>query len=124
LPLFAREGVAAQLDSSRRHPLAIPARQDVGVEGHLAERHPDPGAGLLARRERSVGRLLEEAVEGHVAQLDALEPLDAARPAEARHDHAQRSTVNRGQRLAVHLPRQQHLGRSALRTRSSSIENH
>ena len=103
----------------------MPARdhraEEVAVERHLAERD----AGARRRRavlgQQPVRRRLVVALRRLREQLDALQPLDAARADVARHHRAQRRAVDRRQRLAVHLPREQDLRPARLGERDRDL---
>ena len=66
--------------------------------------------------------MLEVARPRMGADLDPLEPLHAARADVAGDDDAQRRPVHRAERLAVHRPRQQHLGPARLVERDRAAE--
>ena len=71
--------------------------------------------------EQAVGVGLVVALGWLGAQLDPLQPLDAARADVARHHRAQRRAVHGRQRLAVHLPREQDLGPQRLVARDRDL---
>ena len=61
-------------------------------------------------------------LEGPVEQLDPLEPLDVRHPVPARNEQAQRETVLRRQRRAVHLVGQEHVVPQRLVQREAALE--
>ena len=120
--LSARERVPAHLDRSGGDRFAVGRRQNVGVERDEAERH----AGARARRavlgKQPVGDVLEVAVPRLRADLDLLQPFDAARADVAGHDQSHRRTVHGRERLAVHPPGEQDLGAACLVERDRAAE--
>src|SRR3954451_21736004 len=89
VPLPAGERIAAHLDGALRHRIAVRGRQDVGVEGDDAERHPEPGAASRPRGRRPERDGWLAALPWPRTPFDPLEPLDAARADVARHDDPQ-----------------------------------
>ena len=109
VPISAGKRIATHLYRAGGDGLAVTGGEDVGVERHQAERHAGTRAGGSIGRQEPVDDMLEVTGPRFGPQLDALEPLDAARADIAGHNHAQRCAVHRCQRLAVHRPGEQYL---------------
>ena len=108
----AREGVPGDFGGAGGDGLPVVGREDVRVERHRPQGQRVIGAGragIAVGRQQSVGNGLEVVLRRGRARRDPVDPLDAAGADVAGHDHSDRCAVRGGQRLAVHLPRQQHL---------------
>lgn len=107
-PALALDGAVVDDD------LLGPRRHDGRRHGHLLDL--DPVRRLLVVLahllvEVQVLLALHGRQAGPLDRFDAVQPLDAARPNVPQHNHPQREPVDRRQRFAVHLPRQEHLVR-------------
>ena len=109
----ARVGPAFAADLARvDDDLVVPRAHDRGADGHLLNLDAVGGllvvlAGLLV--EVQVLLALHGRQAGFLDGFDPVQPLDAAGADVAQHDDPERVAVDRGQRLAVHFPGQEHL---------------
>jgi hypothetical protein len=84
-----------------------PWRHDGGADGHFLDLNTVGGlqivlAGLLVEVE--VFLALNRCQTGVLDRLDAVEPFDTPRTNVTQHEHAKRESMDRRERLAVHLP--------------------
>jgi hypothetical protein len=114
--------MAAHLDRSGGDGLAVARGQHVGVERDEAERHPRSRSRRPVFGQQPVDDVLEVALPRRRAQLDPLEPLDAAGSDVAGDHDAQRRAVHGRERLAVHRPDEEHFRAACLVERDRAAE--
>jgi hypothetical protein len=81
--VVAGKRVALDLELSGRHVRPIDGREEVGVDGHRAEREPRTAqarVGVVVGAQQAVGVGLKEVLRGRLAGADPRQPLDVRAP--------------------------------------------